>query len=166
MTDKTTRPWRLVEVWGDTADEAHLAWSIGIGIVLSLAAYLVANRLFRASVASPDLARAYAMLAGLAGCVASGVLCAALFPPKRDVVEGAHADPAWRQEVLARLAEQVGDLGAVSDLPPAVIAEMRELEIYELFARWRPAADAAPASIVAGDRAKIGPSSAEPARVA
>ena len=73
------------------------------------------------------------MLAGLGGCLLAGVLCAMLFKPKRVVIEGEAADPFWRQEVLTKLAEQTGDLGSVDDLPPVVVKEMKELEIYDLF---------------------------------
>jgi hypothetical protein len=69
----------------------------------------------------------------------SGVICAVAFSPKREVVEGRHADPFWRQEVLAKLYEETGDLGSVADLPPAVVREMKELEIYDLFASFKPA---------------------------
>ncbi|MGV8248448.1 hypothetical protein ACV33N_31510, partial [Pseudomonas aeruginosa] len=69
---------------------------------------------------------AYAMLAGLAGCVLAGVICARLFPPKREVVEhSASHDPAWRAEVLAELAAQPGGLGTLADLPPAVVKELK-----------------------------------------
>lgn len=140
-TDSTGRPqWRLVEIWGDTADLGHLAWSIAIGLGVSLAGFLVANRVLASTVATPELARAYAMLAGLGGCVVSGVICALLFAPKREVVEGAAADPRWREEVLAELAGEHGTLGSVADLPPSVVREMKELEIYDLFASYQPRA--------------------------
>jgi hypothetical protein len=131
-----------VEVWGDTADQGHLAWSIGIGVVVSLTGFLIANKVLKASIASPELARAYAMLAGLAGCVAAGVLCAFLFAPKREVVEGTGADAFWREAVLAKLAAQYGSLGLVTDLPPAVVKEMKELQLYDLFANYKPASAA------------------------
>jgi hypothetical protein len=95
------------------------------------------------TVRTPELARAYAMLAGLAGCVLSGLICALLFAPKREVVEGAAADPRWREEVLAELAGEHGDLGSVDDLPPSVVREMKELEIYDLFASYKPRARSA-----------------------
>lgn len=83
------------------------------------------------------------MLAGLGGCVLAGVICARLFPPKREVVEhSASHDPAWRAEVLAELAAQPGGLGTLADLPPAVVKELKELDLYELFAA--PAAAQAP----------------------
>ncbi|MDA7415161.1 hypothetical protein PGB34_02170 [Xenophilus arseniciresistens] len=126
---------QLVEVWGDTADTRHLAWAIVIGIGISLTGFLIANRILVSHVSSPELARAYAMLAGLAGCVASGVICAFIFQPKRHVVEGRIADQASREEVVAELAEAHGGLGDLHDLPPVVAQEMKELEIYELFAR-------------------------------
>ena len=78
----------LVEVWGDTADTRHLAWAIVIGIGISLTGFLIANRILVSHVSSPELARAYAMLAGLGGCLLSGVICAFIFQPKRQVVEG------------------------------------------------------------------------------
>ena len=134
---QASQKWNLFEVWGDTADAGHLAWSIVIGIGISLSVFLIANRLLAGSVATASLARAYAMLAGLGGCVVSGIVCAALFKPKREVIEGAAVDPFWRQEVLVKLAEQYGDLGSVDDLPPAVVQEMKELEIYELFANFK-----------------------------
>lgn len=134
---------QLVEVWGDTADTRHLAWAIVIGIGISLTGFLIANRILVSHVPSPELARAYAMLAGLAGCVISGVICAFIFRPKRDVVEGRIADQASREEVLAELAEGHGGLGDLNDLPPVVAQEMKELEIYELFARHEKNAAAA-----------------------
>ena len=134
----TPARWRLVEIWGDTADLGHLAWSIVIGVAVSLTGYLVASRVLASVVSTPELARAYAMLAGLGGCVVSGLICAKLFAPKREVVEGTDPDPRWREEVLAELAGEHGDLGSVDDLPPSVVREMKELEIYDLFASYKP----------------------------
>ncbi|WP_395318610.1 hypothetical protein [Variovorax sp. UC74_104] len=138
--EATPARWRLVEIWGDTADLGHLAWSIAIGVAVSLAGYLVASRVLAGTVGTPELARAYAMLAGLGGCVVSGLICARLFEPKREVVEGAAADPRWREEVLAELAAEHGGLGSMDDLPPVVVREMKELEIHELFASYEPRA--------------------------
>jgi len=73
------------------------------------------------------------MLVGLAGCIISGVVCAKLFPPKREVVEAA-ADPFWREEVLAQLVAESKSIGSISDLPSETIQELKELGLYELFA--------------------------------
>ena len=68
------------------------------------------------------------------------MICARLFPPKREVVEhSASHDPAWRAEVLAELAAQPGGLGTLADLPPAVVEELKALDLYELFAAPAPA---------------------------
>lgn len=136
---------RLAEVWSDTVDLRHLAWAIGIGIAISVTGFYAASRWLRGIVASPELAHAYAMLAGLAGCVLAGVICARLFPPKREVVEHSSThDPAWRAEVLAELAEQPGGLGTLADLPEPVVRELKDLDLYELFAE--PAAEPSQAS--------------------
>lgn len=135
MKSNEARPAsRLVEVWGDTADTGHLAWSILIGASVSIVGFLAASRILTGLVATPELARAYAMLAGLAGCLLAGVICAVLFPPKREVTEDAAGDPGWREEVLDKLAAESGGLGTVADLPAAAVREMQELQLFELFA--------------------------------
>ncbi len=130
----------LVEVWGDTANPRHLACAIVIGGALSLAAFAIASRILTELVRTPELARAYAMLAGLAGCVLAGFICACLFKPKRVVTEDSGTDAssataaAAREQALDRLAEESGGLGTMADLPAATVQELRELQLYELFA--------------------------------
>ena len=122
----------LYEVWGDTIDGRHLAMSIGIGAVVSLGAYFAAQHLLHFLVESAQMARAYAMLIGILGCLAGGAISAKLFPPKRDVQENL-ADQGFREQVVADLLKEYGSLGRLEDLSAEVIAELRELELYELF---------------------------------
>ncbi len=144
MTTNNPAGWRLAEVWGDTVDLRHLAWSIAIGIGISVTGFFLASRWLATVVASQQLAHAYAMLAGLAGCVAAGVICARAFPPKREVTEqDTSTDPAWRREVLEELAAQPGGLGSVADLPPVVVQELKELKLYDLFVQNAQATPAA-----------------------
>ena len=154
--DNGASEWRLAEVWNDTVDLRQLAWAIVIGVGISVTAFFLASRWLRTVVATPELAHAYAMLAGLGGCVLAGVICARRFPPKRIVnEENAASDPAWRAEVLAELAAQPGGLGRASDLPPATVQELRELGLYDLFAEQPDgaAAGAAAAGAAAGNAA-------------
>lgn len=161
----------LVEVWGDTANPRHLACAIVIGGALSLAAFAIANRVLAELVRTPELARAYAMLAGLAGCVLAGFVCACLFKPKRTVLEGTEdADGgSARAQALDRLAEEAGGIGALADLPQATVEELKELRLYELFeARERAAlaADRAGADVGADVSADVGASASRaPVRV-
>lgn len=137
---------QLAEVWSDTVDLRHLAWSIAIGVVVSVAAFVAAGRVLRGLASSAELGHAYAMLAGLAGSVIAGVVCARLFRPKREVVENTSlADAAWREEVLADLANEPGGLGTLADLPPAALQELRELGLDELFASRADAGSPRPA---------------------
>lgn len=126
---------RLVEIWGDTVDIRHLSCSITIGISVSMAAYLGAKYLLL-SITTPELVHAYSMLAGLGGCILSGVISAIFFAPKREIIEDPSDDPTWRDEIMGQLASQPGGLGSMADLSPAVIREMKELEIYDLFVSW------------------------------
>ena len=123
----------LAEVWGDTVDLGHLGKAVVIGGVVSLACFFVASHILAAIVSKPDIARAYAMLAGLGGCLVGGAICARLFAPKREVVEHSAAS-LWQEEVLAQLIAESGTLGSVSDLPAATAREMKELDLYDLFA--------------------------------
>ncbi|MFS2156692.1 hypothetical protein ACCD10_04960 [Pseudomonas sp. Pseusp122] len=125
----------LYEVWGDTVDGRHLLYSILIGAAVSLGAFFTAQQLFLGWIASEQMARAYAMLVGIIGCLAGGALSALLFKPKRNVVEH-QADPAWRGQVLLELQEEFGDLGRLADLPAATVAELHEMDLYQLFADY------------------------------
>lgn len=140
---------QLYEVWGDTVDSRHLGYSILIGAVVSLGAFFIAQHFLLSWVASAQMARAYAMLVGILGCLGAGMISASLFKPKRIVVEH-QADPAQRAQLLQELKEEFGDLGRLADLPAATLAELKEMDLYELFAaeeRAAPeAADSAPAS--------------------
>lgn len=128
----------LVEIWNDTADTRHLGWAIVLGVAISISGFLLANRMLTGFVPDASLARAYAMLAGLAGCIIAGAICAFIFPPKRSVVEDSELDPAWRNEVLAELASERGGLGTPADLSPASAQELRELGLYDAFADYQP----------------------------
>lgn len=135
---------QLAEVWGDTVDLRHLAWSIVIGTGISVTGYFLASRWLVTVVESKQLAHAYAMLAGLAGCVIAGVICARLFSPKRLVTEeDMSTNPEWRAEVLRELEMQPGGMGRVEDLPEPVIKELKELKLYDLFAEAGAAQKAA-----------------------
>ncbi|MFI8481587.1 hypothetical protein ACIGCM_13575 [Pseudomonas sp. NPDC078700] len=123
----------LYEVWGDTVNGRHLVYAIGIGAIVSLSAFFIAQALLVNWVDSPQMARAYAMLIGIVGCLVGGAISATLFKPKRHVVEH-QADPAWRAEVLKELQNEFGDLGRMSDLPAETVAELHELDLFDLFA--------------------------------
>jgi hypothetical protein len=122
----------LVEVWGDTVDIRHLAWSVALGIGISLGAFFSANYFLALYVHDAAMTRAYAMLVGLAGCLIAGAVCAKLFKPKRVVVDQA-SDTARREEVLDQLAAEAGGLGFVADLPLPVVIEMKELGLHDVF---------------------------------
>ena len=125
----------LVEVWGDTVATKHLAWSVLLGVAISLGAFEAGRFALASFVQDAAIARAYAMLIGLGGCLLGGVLCALLFKPKRTVIEHAAGGPE-RDEALRQLAEASGGLGSASDLSPSARAEMAELGLLDLFASY------------------------------
>jgi len=123
----------LYEVWGDTVNGRHLIYAIAIGAAVSLSAFFLAQHLLLGWVENVQMAKAYAMLVGIVGCLVGGAISAKLFKPKRSVVEH-QADPAWRAQVLSELRAEFGDLGQLSDLPADTLAELHEMDLYALFA--------------------------------
>ncbi|MBB3809717.1 hypothetical protein [Pseudochelatococcus contaminans] len=134
----------LVEVWNDVVDTRHLLWSVIIGAVISVGTFLIAERILASVVDTPAIAKAYAMLAGVLGCIVSGVVSALLFPPKRVVIESTN-DDAWRDQIMRDLAENPNTTMSERDLDPAVIREMEELGLRKLFASYGDGGANAPA---------------------
>lgn len=147
---------QLYEVWGDTVDSRHLGYSILIGAVVSLGAFFIAQHFLLSWVASAQMARAYAMLVGILGCLGAGAISACLFKPKRIVVEH-QADPAQRAQLLQELKEEFGDLGRLADLPAATVAELKEMDLYELFAAEERAASSVRAEAPRANTAAVPP---------
>ncbi|MFZ5526535.1 MAG: hypothetical protein ACOZE7_07760 [Pseudomonadota bacterium] len=129
-------PGRLLEVWGDTVDQRHLAYATLIGVSISLTGFLVAEVILGKLVSNPDLARSYAMLAGLVCCLASGLICAIAFAPKRHVVEERLADEHTRLQLIAQLDQGQG-LGAINDLPADARRELEAIQLLGLFERYK-----------------------------
>lgn len=124
---------RYAELWGDVVDLRHLAAAMVIGGATSLAIYILAARVFSGLVEKASVAHAYAMLAGLVGCVLGGVICAWRFKPKRLLVE--EHDRAWRQDAVNLLIAEGGSLGPSAPLSPAVEQEMRALGLLDSMER-------------------------------
>lgn len=132
----SSRPPELADVWGDVVDVAHLRWSIVIGCALGLPCYLLGALLFE-GLTTPQLARTYGLLVGLVGCLAAGAICSRLFAPQRDLVEEL-TDRAARDEALAELTAETGDLGRIEDLSSQTRQELRDLGIEDLFTSASP----------------------------
>lgn len=130
--DVTRDTSNLYEVWGDTVDAKHLVLAILISAVVSLGIYALALWILAGILDSAQMAKAYAMLFGILGCLGGGTISALLFKPKRDVIEHV-ADPAFREQVVNDLLKEYGSLGRLEETSPEVIAELRDLGLYELF---------------------------------
>lgn len=135
----------LVEVWNDVVDKRHLLWAVIIGAVVSAGMFLIAERILASFIETPAIARAYAMLAGVLGCIVSGVISATLFPPKRVVIETA-TDDAWREQIMSELAADPGTTMSERDLAPEVVREMEELGLRKLFASYDASANSSGAN--------------------
>ncbi len=125
-------PRHLAEVWGDVVDLRQLALAVLIGAVVSLGIFLAALAGFHALGTAAAPGRAYAMLAGLGGCVLSGAICARLLPPKRILVESGGSDEE-RAAAVAALFKGRPDGGAVP-LPVVAQAELQALGLLDLMA--------------------------------
>lgn len=131
--DEQTDDSRLVEVWGDTVDERHVKIAVGLSVLLAVPSFLGARALFTATMDNQDLARTYAMLAGLAACLLAAVISARYFKPKRIVTER-QLDPEEQIAAAMELAQLPLGLGTLASLSEAERAEMRRLGLYDVFA--------------------------------
>jgi hypothetical protein len=132
-TDETVDDSRLVEVWGDTVDERHVKIAVALGVLLAVPSFLGAREIFTATMENQDLARTYAMLAGLASCLVSAVISARFFKPKRIVTER-QLDPEEQIAAAMELAQLPLGLGTLASLSQAEQDEMRRLGLYDVFA--------------------------------
>lgn len=125
---------RLTEVWGDTVKLQELGIAALLGIVLTMAFYIVGNNIFSGMEGiEPSLAKGYSLLVGILGCFLAAAISAHFFKPKRIVEE--HAESEDIADILAFAGMTVEEEAeALATLDPAVIAEMEDLELYALLA--------------------------------
>jgi len=125
------------DVWGDTVDLKHLAIAMGIGIIISLSFYILGLNYLQANFSklAANLMTAYALLIGIAGCLLSAIISAKLFKPKRKLNEEEFSE-ADRLAVLEELKIDIDkEAEELQSVGPKVIQEMKDLQIYDLFAQ-------------------------------
>ena len=129
-------PKPYADVWGDTVDLRHLSMGIVIGIAVSLTFYLVGLKFIVRSFPKipQNLTQAYALLIGILGCLVSAVVSTKLFPPKRTLRES-QFNAQEREAALSELQiDWEREREELKTLSPQIVAEMKELQIYEIFA--------------------------------
>lgn len=124
----------LTEVWGDTVALKELILASILGVVLTMAFFLVGRSvLLGMGTIETSLAKGYSLLVGITGCLLSAFISAKLFKPKRIIEERYDAEEI--ETILAAAGLTVEDEAeALSKLDPKVIAEMEDLELYSLLA--------------------------------
>lgn len=130
MNDVDIHEETYIQVWGDTVSPRHLVISMTIGVVAASAAYLIAAWAFAQGGTDAPVAKSYGLLIGLLSCVLVAVVCSRFFKPKRILMESS-PEPGSRADALAVIEEEIGDVGHPDDLPPATLAEVRALGLYE-----------------------------------
>jgi hypothetical protein len=127
---------QLAEIWGDVVSRPQLGKAMAIGAVLSVAVYFIALAVIAPLAATPAVGKALAMLVGIVGSVASGTICARIFPPKRIVTEQMSGASAWQADILEQLEQDGGPIGRMQDLPPVVAEEMRQVGLHDVFLNY------------------------------
>jgi 2C-methyl-D-erythritol 2,4-cyclodiphosphate synthase len=123
---------QFAEVWGDTLVLKELFLSAVLGIALTMAGYLIGVSYFAGIKGlSKSLITGYALMTGIVGCVAAGVIASMLYKPKRTV-----EDMIVQEDIAAVL--KAGDMTleeetlAMNNLDKQVLAEMQELNLQVL----------------------------------
>lgn len=123
---------RFAEVWGDTVVLKELFYSAVLGIVLTMAGYILGTRYF-SSIESIDagLAKGYALMVGILGCILAGIISAKLFKPKRVVEE------KFEQEDIKTVLAAAGmtleeEVQALATVDADIIEELKDLNLTML----------------------------------
>lgn len=125
-----SRQQTLLEIWGDTVDSRNLWGAIALGAGVAAPSYLFAAWVFPRFVENADVARTYALLVGLVGCIAAAVVAAFLFKPQRVVTES-EGTAESRAAAMDTIESEIGPLGDPAELPERVQAELRTLGLYD-----------------------------------
>jgi hypothetical protein len=126
----------MADIWGDTVDLRSLSGAIVIGVALGGGAFIVARMWLQAALTStsPGLISAYALLAGILGCLLAAVVSANVFKPRRKLSEEAFSEED-RMVVLKELqVDMEREARELQTIPREVAEEMQQLHIYDLFA--------------------------------
>ncbi|QAT42347.1 hypothetical protein [Aminipila luticellarii] len=124
------------DVWGDTVEIRDLFIAVIIGIVISLSLFILGLQFLqgRLTDVAPNLVKAYALLIGILGSLISAVISASLFKPKR-ILNEKHFSEEDRKSVLDELGiNKEKEAEALKNAEKQVIAEMKSLKLYEIFA--------------------------------
>ncbi len=128
------KPIKYTEVWGDTVNLKELVYSCMIGVILTMSLFLLGQKIFHGMEnLEPSLADGYALLVGVVGCIGSGVICAKLFKPKRQVEERSEFEDI--EETLKAAGMTIEEEAeALSKAHPSIIKELEDLDLYALLA--------------------------------
>lgn len=121
-----------LEVWGDTVSTKHLWLSILMGVIIAPTAFLGSRWAFESSGVDPQLSGSYSLLVGLGACLVVAVIGANIFKPKRVLVE---SELGSREDAMDAIEAEVGPIGDPDTFPPAVLAEVTQLGLYDDFKR-------------------------------
>lgn len=90
--EKNSHQEVLYEVWNDTVSRRDLGIASVIGIIITLAAYMVSAKIFSTSGLDTGVYKGYALMVGVVFCLISGVINSVIFKPKRNIQEEIDAD--------------------------------------------------------------------------
>ena len=133
MSDDTPQ---LVNIWDDTVDLRELFIGLACGSTLGFAFYALALRALSRYLPNqpPGVIKGYALLGGILGCVCAAVGVALFVKPKR-WLRVSDDGPVDRAGLLRSLAvDPEEERRALAHASPALIREMQQLQIYDLFA--------------------------------
>jgi len=135
MTAKESTNTELAEIWGDTVNLKHLAGAMVIGAVLGFCFFY--GGLQAIKYLYPDIQKslqeALALLVGIVGCLLAAIISARLFPPKRFLIEQ-EVSQEDREQIIHELQIDIEqELKDMETMPKAILDEMRELKLLEMF---------------------------------
>lgn len=134
MSANTRTPY-YISIWGDTVDFRECLIALLIGIVFGVVcgdgafSYLKA---YHADMSKGAL-MGTALMIGAGGSILAGYICAKLFKPKRIIEE--ESQRIEIEELVSDLElDMHGEAEILKQASPEIIAELKILNLYDLFA--------------------------------
>jgi hypothetical protein len=128
------------DVWGDRVKVKSMLIAMLIGVVICLSMFMLGKHILAATSIDESMANSYSLLFGVAGSLISAVISGILFKPQRELNEE-EIEIDDKAAIIKELnLDMKAEAEALAHTDKRTIQEMKELGLYDVFARGTDAA--------------------------
>ena len=123
------------DVWGDRVKVKSMLIAMLIGVVICLSMFMLGKHILAATSIDESMANSYSLLFGVAGSLISAVISGILFKPQRELNEEDIETDDKAAIVKELNLDMKAEAEALAHTDKRTIQEMKELGLYDVFAR-------------------------------